>query len=48
MFSVSRLFPPSEEKTQQRKQDIIERAKSMQKMFPLSKEEKDELWKNIS
>ncbi|AHA45968.1 hypothetical protein ISTM_70 [Insectomime virus] len=48
MFSVSRLFPPSEERAQQRKRDIIERAGALQKLSILSKEESDQLWKNIS
>nr|WNL50449.1 hypothetical protein MarDSR_410 [Marseillevirus sp.] len=39
MFTVSRLFVPSPEKVEQRKQDIIERAKALQRIYNLSKEE---------
>ncbi|AEA07198.1 hypothetical protein LAU_0347 [Lausannevirus] len=48
MFSVSRQFSPSPEKAEQRKQDIIERAKAFQKTVMLSEEEKAQLWKNIA
>ncbi|AMQ10899.1 hypothetical protein [Brazilian marseillevirus] len=47
MFQVKRSNIPTPEKVEQRKQDIIERAKALQRNFPLSVEERKELWKNI-
>lgn len=48
MFTVSRLFVPSPEKVEQRKQDIIEREQRHCKEFTISRKKKGCNHKNIS